>query len=61
MGNVLAQPARLQPEPLSDLPNVVLKDQLGEAGGLCRWSLWVVERTGLRSARLAAGTAPTQQ
>jgi len=30
MGNVLAQPKVLQPEPVSDLPSVVLKDTLGE-------------------------------
>ncbi len=29
MGNQLAQPQRLQPEHLAELPNVVLKDTLG--------------------------------
>ena len=29
MGNVLAQPLKLQPEHLAELPNVVLKDTLG--------------------------------
>lgn len=32
MGNQLAAPQRLQPEILSELPNVVLKDSLGETG-----------------------------
>ena len=30
MGNQLAQPQRLQPEHLAELPNVVLKDTLGK-------------------------------
>lgn len=29
MGNQLAQPQKLQPEHLAELPNVVLKDTLG--------------------------------
>lgn len=32
MGNVLAQPQKLQPDIAADLPNVVQKDTLGEQG-----------------------------
>ena len=29
MGNVLTQPAKLQPDLVTDVPNVVLKDTMG--------------------------------
>ncbi|MEW5319537.1 MAG: hypothetical protein WDW38_010682 [Sanguina aurantia] len=46
MGNVLAQPAKLQPDLLSEIPNVVLKDTLG-GGRFMKTLLCVHDEGGL--------------
>jgi hypothetical protein len=50
MGNVLAQPQRLQPELVADLPNVVFKDLISERTAL---GAIVLIHAGQRSLEMA--------